>query len=257
MLPLSKSNPYPHSERAVLLFDFDDTLSEHASFIQRYVQGIARVLSGRFGGETAGWAQSALDMLVALEQQYITRFSINYTGYNSWYETIHRQAMPLVFGGINLEIPDGIDPEELSRETQRLAMAECDLLFPGVRETIYRLRQAGFPLHMASGNNSGHLRAALAGARLTDCFDRLYGPDLIDCAKEGPLYYERIFADLGIAPKQAVIIDDHPLMLQSALDLGARAIQMDLLPNREVSLIAGVLGSATTIPAILDILEVR
>jgi hypothetical protein len=37
-----------------------------------------------------------------------------------------------------------------------------------------------------------------------DLFGRLYGPDLVNTAKTGPVYYERIFDDAQVEPGQAI-----------------------------------------------------
>ena len=54
-----------------------------------------------------------------------------------------------------------------------------------------------------------------------ECFGRLYGSDLVNTLKETPVYYERLFADLGIAPSDTLIVDDNPRVLAWARDLGA------------------------------------
>ncbi|GHO89275.1 hypothetical protein [Dictyobacter formicarum] len=37
-------------------------------------------------------------------------------------------------------------------------------------------------------------------------------------------YYERIFADLGIEPAEALIVDDHPRFIDQAAQLGAHTV---------------------------------
>lgn len=56
------------------------------------------------------------------------------------------------------------------------------------------------------------------------CFGRLYGSDLLNTFKEGPEYYARLFADLCIAPGDALIVDDSPRALAWASTLGARTV---------------------------------
>jgi HAD superfamily hydrolase (TIGR01509 family) len=82
-----------------------------------------------------------------------------------------------------------------------------------------------------------------------DCFGRLYGPDLVNTPKEGPRYYERIFADAGVDPADAVVIDDFPGALAWAAAAGARTV-----------LVAGVrgvgpadvtVGALSELPAVL------
>jgi HAD superfamily hydrolase (TIGR01509 family) len=48
------------------------------------------------------------------------------------------------------------------------------------------------------------------------CFDRLYGSDLVTVGKEGPEYYRRSFADAGVDPRDALVVDDRPAAAESA-----------------------------------------
>ncbi len=79
-------------------------------------------------------------------------------------------------------------------------------------------------LHTASGESSLELGGYLQAMGVRDCFGRLYDPDLIDTLKEGPEYYERIFADLGIAAADALVVDDSPRATRWARQVGARTV---------------------------------
>lgn len=239
------------SDLPILLFDFDDTLSEQTVFNLHYVRAIGQILSSRFGGEEAAWSQCAIDMFVMLEAQYISRFKEVPTGYNAWFGTMHSQAMHLVFASMNLPLPP--DAEQLSKTTQRLALAQCDATFPGTVDAIKYLCNAGYTLHMASGNDSEHLRYALEGAKLAPYFDRLYGPDLLDCAKEGPEFYIRMFQHLNIVPNRAIIIDNDPNAIRWAISVGAQAIQVDILSYKQVPMALGVLAHIKNIAEILSL----
>ena len=243
-------------KRPVLLFDFDDTLSEQSAFLLHYARAIGDALASGFGGDAEAWTRATADMLQTLEAQYVARFVADPPGYNAWYDTMHPQAMALVFGNMGLPVPP--DAAALSRETQRVALAQCDATFEGARDAVRSLHASGYTLHLASGNDSGHLRGALAGAKLSPCFDRLFGPDLLDCAKEGPEYYVRVFHALDIAPADALVIDNDPAALAWALDVGARAIQADFLPHKPVQAVSGIAAKITDIrelPALVAQIE--
>lgn len=243
-------------KRPVLLFDFDDTLSEQSAFVLQYVRAIGDTLAFRFGGDAADWTRAAVDMLQTLEAQYVARFCPEPTGYNAWYDTMHPEAMALVFGGMGLAVP--YDAEALSRETQYRALSLCDACFEGSQEVVRSLHGEGHTLHLASGNDSGHLRGAIMGAKLAPFFDRLFGPDLIDCAKEGPEYYARLFRALNISPADALVIDNDPNAIDWALSVGAWAVQADFLPHKPMEAVPGVVGRITNIhdlPALVARLE--
>src|SRR5258708_29898290 len=93
--------------------------------------------------------------------------------------------------------------------------------FPRVVDTIRTLHRQSYTLHTASGESSLDLAGYLHAMGVRDCFGRLYGPDLIEALKEGPEYYERIFADLAIAAAQALVVDDSPRAIEWATQVGA------------------------------------
>jgi HAD superfamily hydrolase (TIGR01509 family) len=95
--------------------------------------------------------------------------------------------------------------------------------FPGATEAIHALHARGHRLFTASGEDHRDLGGYLTGMGVRDCFaGGLYGPDLINTPKEGPRYYERIFADAGIDPGDAIVVDDYPGALAWARSAGAR-----------------------------------
>jgi hypothetical protein len=49
----------------------------------------------------------------------------------------------------------------------------------------------------------------------------LYGPDLVNTAKEVPGYHSRIFEDAGVELGEAVVVDDSLLVVAWAWEAGA------------------------------------
>src|SRR3989442_282795 len=83
---------------------------------------------------------------------------------------------------------------------------------------------------------------------------RLYGPDLIDTLKVGPEYYERIFADLGIAAAEALVVDDSPRATRWATQVGARAALVGDSPLPQTGTTVHI-GSLVELPATLQRLD--
>jgi phosphoglycolate phosphatase-like HAD superfamily hydrolase len=94
--------------------------------------------------------------------------------------------------------------------------------FPGVVDAIRALYERGYVLHTASGESSDQLNGYLQGMGVRDCFGRLYGPDLVETFKDGSRYYERIFADAGVEPGDALVVDDNATAAGWAAAAGAR-----------------------------------
>lgn len=80
--------------------------------------------------------------------------------------------------------------------------------------------------YFPAGEVSWELKGYLTGMNIEDCFDEFFGPDLINVAKEGVVFYKRIFQDVGIDPKTALVIDDSVEKLSFALELGASTVHV-------------------------------
>ncbi len=238
----------------VLFFDFDDTLSEQIPFNLQYVRGLGRALAPQYGGDVEAWASHAADMMAALENDYVNRFRNDpLAGYCKWLPAMLATAVTLLFDSAGLPLP--ADPEEEARRMRRKALHECCATFPGAQQMLQRLHGRHAPIHMASGNDSEHLRYAMKGAGLLDYFDRLYGPDLVDCAKEGPEFYERILAHMHLKPQDALFIDNDPAAIGWAQSVGAQAIQVKLLPYHHVETAPGIVAVVNNLSLLPEIIH--
>jgi len=121
---------------------------------------------------------------------------------------------------------------------------------PGAIEAIRLLHHQGYALHTASGSCSLELVGALEGMGVRHCFGRLYGADLINTFKEGPEYYARLFADVGVQPLEALVVDDSADALDWAARLGGSTVLVSASPHTETGAIPR-LGSLAELPAFL------
>lgn len=97
-------------------------------------------------------------------------------------------------------------------------------VLPGAVEAIQTLYSQGYPLHTASGAASFEIGGYLEAAGVRSCFGRCYGADLIKTFKQGPAYFERLFADLPLRPAEALVVDDGVDVLSWATQVGARTL---------------------------------
>jgi HAD superfamily hydrolase (TIGR01509 family) len=152
----------------------------------------------------------------------------------------------------------GAPPEEECLRLARLAEAvitrRVSAAFPGVVDTIRILHRQGCTLHTASGESSSELAGYLQAMGVRDSFGRLYGPDLIETLKVGPEYYERIFADLGIATSDTLVVDDSPRAIEWAIQVGARTVLVgdSSFPQTGATF---HIGSLVELPALLQQLD--
>ena len=155
---------------------------------------------------------------------------------------------------VGIETPPEEECLRLARRAAAFITRRVRASFPGVVDTIRALHRQGYPLHTASGESSLDLTGYLQAMGVRGCFGRLYGPDLIDLLKEGPEYYERIFADLGIAAADALVVDDSPRAIEWATQVGARTV---LLGDSSLLRTGATLhiGSLVELPAMLPQLD--
>jgi len=139
----------------------------------------------------------------------------------------------------------------LARRAISFIIPRVHAAFPGAVDAIRSLSHQGYTLHTASGEPSIDLAGYLDEMGVRACFGRLYGPDLIDTFKVGPRYYERIFADAGIAPADALVVDDNPGPLAWAGQVGARTILVTNSPYPATGTTRHI-GSLAELPAILQ-----
>jgi len=152
---------------------------------------------------------------------------------------------------VGIETPPEEECLRLARRAAAFITRRVHAAFPGVVDTIRTLHRQGYPLHTASGESSLELEGYLQAMGVRDCFGRLYGPDLIETLKEGPEYYERIFADLGIAATEALVVDDSADALGWASQLRAATILVSSSLHRATST-NPQLESLTELPAFLQ-----
>ena len=122
---------------------------------------------------------------------------------------------------------------------------------PGAVEAIRILHHQGYPLHLASGSCSLELAGYLDGLGVRHCFGRLYGADLINTFKDGPEYSRRLFADFGIQPAEALVVDDSPQAINWAAQTGARTVLVSTASHPECGGLPRI-GCLAQLPAFLQ-----
>lgn len=209
---------------AYLFIDFDETLSDSFVLRTQYVREVGALLAQSYGKTEDEWAKVTVDLLVALERDYVARFVGNpLAGYSNWLDAARQTSAERLFAALDQPVPD--NAIQIVKETQFNALTACDAAFPGAYEALDALFQADVRVQMASGNESEYLLAALIGAGIESFTESKFGPDLVNCAKEGPEFYLKIFEAMSIAPSDALVVDDQPEALQWAMTAGAKTIQ--------------------------------
>ena len=142
--------------------------------------------------------------------------------------------------------PEGDECVRLAWETSAFVTSRVKAAYPGAVEAIRELRARGHTLHTASGGHSADLAGYLEAMGVRGLFDRLYGPDLVNDFKAGTSFYERIFADAAVEPRNALVVDDSPRCVGWAREVGATGVLVS-------SDSAPADGDYTTIPRLADL----
>ena len=91
-------------------------------------------------------------------------------------------------------------------------------------DLVREVRSGGIACHLASNQDhtrAAHMREEIGYAGLLDgCFFSC----ALGVAKPDPAFFERILGELGLAPAQALFVDDNPVNVQEATALGLRAL---------------------------------
>lgn len=100
----------------------------------------------------------------------------------------------------------------------------------GAEQALAALRARGLALAILS-NFDQRLHGLLRGLNLRRYFDAVVLPADTGVAKPDPASFARCLAQLGIAPRQALFVGDHPLRdLQAARAAGLHALDIRQLP---------------------------
>jgi FMN phosphatase YigB (HAD superfamily) len=236
-----------------LFLDFDETLSDFTALGLQYVRKSAALFINDFGGETPAWEQAIAEALEEMLNDYKARFEGEpLAGFCPWMEEARIAYI------VRLCERQGVvrlaDPVAYVRQNQARTLHACNALFPGAADALATLAQNGVRLYMASAWDSEYLQAALTGAGIVHLFETKFGPDLVDCAKEGPEYYECIFEVVGIPPAEALVVDDNPDTLRWIVQTGATAIQSHITTRHHevVPGVAAVLTDLRDLPGLVQ-----
>jgi phosphoglycolate phosphatase len=90
------------------------------------------------------------------------------------------------------------------------------VLYPGVRESVDRLRDAGKRLAVLTNKPVRMSRAIVDGLGLAAHFFQIYGGNSFDFKKPNPIGVEKLLAESGIAREAALMVGDSSVDVQTA-----------------------------------------
>jgi len=218
-------------QRLILFLDDGGVMNDNRLRTPQWQRLLGEFFPPRLGGSAEGWAEANrvyTEGLWAVNESWLDyaaglwrQGGETYAGFQRQYhiEWLHGMCKLL-----DLPLPPEDEAVAMSQQATHFVTRRVRAALRGVVDAIRSLKRAGYTLHTASGESSFELDGYLTGMGVRDCFDRLYGPDLVDRLKDGPDYYRRILADVRIDPSTAVFIDDSPIVVEWIRAAGAQAV---------------------------------
>lgn len=189
---------------------------------------VAKYFAPKYGGTIDKWKSANEVVFEQVFEQYeqIIRGSPE-TRFNDWWGEIQIQWLTDMFNFVKITPPPYDHRQQISREASIWITTRVRSAYSGVVDTIKKLHKQGFTLCTASGEVSWELKGYLTGMKVINCFDRLYGCDLVDTFKGSQKYYEKIFDDMNINdPSQVLVVDDSIDPIIWASELGANVVHV-------------------------------
>ena len=221
--------------RLVLFIDDGGVMNDNAVRGPQWQRLVGEFFAPRLGGAPEAWAEANRVVATELWEEHTRsmcgRVDVDVPALLRVYRLAWVRGMCERVGVPSP--PEEGECLELEARASAYVTRRVRAAFPGAVEAIRTLRAQGYELHTASGEDSLDLQGYLEGMGIRSCFGRLYGPDLVNALKEGSLYYTRIFADAGVAPADALVIDDNPLPLGWAARAGARTALVGGQPGND------------------------
>lgn len=238
-------------KQPVILLDDGGVMNDNLLRGEQWPLLVGEFFAPRLGRTIAAWAE--VNRIVIQRILEPVNWSQRVQA-SSGYAAIERTYWIDWLGGmmqlLGMSLPDEDECVALAQQAESYIIPRVHTAFPGAIEAIQQLHTEGYTLHTASGESSIHLAYYLEGMGVRSCFGRLYGSDLLNTFKEGSEYYTRLFADLQIAPGDALIVDDSLRALSWASELGANTVCVGT--TRETSNGIMHISSLTELPGLLQ-----
>ncbi len=241
---------------STIFLDDGGAISDNAARALEWQRLVGDFLAPRMGGDHAAWAEANRIVFECSWQRYLDAVRRigrdGYLDYWAFWQSEHERWFREMCEHVGVPAPGGNDAcRHMARETNAYVIPRVRAAFPGVVETIHKLDGLGYRLSTASGESSYELEGYLGGMGVRQLFAaRLYGPDLVNTPKDSARFYQRIFADAGVAPADTLVVDDSPPCVQRAALAGAATVLISSEAPRSSDAHA-VINSLAELPPVL------
>ena len=210
-----------------IFFDDGDTLNDNRIRGRQWQQLVGEFFSSKFGNEPELWGTANAKTTEGFGGEEVPKllYDNREKTFELFIDWFIEKWINDMFDFVGITRPEKKMYNEIYYNAAKYVETRVKAAFPGVVESIKDLYNKGYTLCTASGTESIELKFYFEGMGVRKFFKKLYGPDLINILKVDDSFYGAIFKDLGITPKQAIIIEDKPYYLNIAKNLDANVIQ--------------------------------
>ena len=239
--------------RPVLFLDDGGVISDNSKRAPQWQHLVGEFFPPILGGTPDRWSEANLAFTTAIFQPGAWEARLAATpDYWSFQRNYALDWMTMMCELVDIPCPSDAEALSLLEKANSWIIPRVRADFPGVVDTIRLLKHQGYTLHTASGEASTELAGYLGALDVRDCFTRLYGPDLINTLKAGPLFYERLLLDASVLPSEALFVDDSPSVISWVAQVGARGVLVDSDGSKEANESIATIRTLAELPAVLD-----
>lgn len=209
-----------------IFFDDGGTINDNNLRGPQWIKLIAEYFIPNFGKTEKEWGNANLFAFNRLMENFRfeseEHFDIDYRQFRKNLDINWLKDM-FSYLGITDQLPSDtlvFAQNSIERIIQRV---RADI--PGIVSVVKELSKNGYRLYTATDGRSWEVKGYLHGLGIDDLFSEFYGPDIINIAKENPLYYKGILKHSNELSKCSILIDDKSENLFRAQEVGFTVIQ--------------------------------
>lgn len=146
----------------------------------------------------------------------------------------HERVYSYVGNGAPILIRKALGPEaseeqveealEFFLEYYRDHMLDYTLPYPGVREALEQLHQAGISMAVLTNKPVRFSREIVKGLGMAHYFRQVYGGNSFDRKKPDPMGVQALMLECGAAPERTLIVGDSAVDIKTARNAGVMSI---------------------------------
>lgn len=211
-----------------IFFDDGGVINDNETRGPQWWQLIGDFFIPKYGYSHEQWKEANIKQLNAeikfFDDLLATNTLFDFTKY---LDDADESWIRIMFENLGIPVPNRNDCIDLAREATGWIVPQIKASYNGMNELVMKL-SSHFDLYTSSGEHYEMIKGYFKAQGIAQYFKKLYGPDLIGVFKSHPEYFKRIFQDTGVAPENAIIIDDKTKVLDLARSFGANCILSNL-----------------------------